>query len=69
MARSYNKLRGRIVEKFGSQGAFAEKLGISRQWVSMKLNNKSEFSQSEILKWCDVLEISEREIVDYFFAQ
>lgn len=69
MARSYNKLRGRIIEKFGNQGAFAEKLGISRQWVSVKLNNKSEFSQSEILKWCDVLEISEREIVDYFFAQ
>lgn len=69
MARSYNKLRGRIIEKFGNQGAFAEAVGISRQWVSMKLNNKSEFSQSEILKWCDVLEISEREIVDYFFAQ
>ena len=69
MARSYNKLRGRIIEKFGNQGAFAEAMGISRQWVSMKLNNKSEFSQSEILKWCDVLEISEREIVDYFFAQ
>ena len=34
MVYSYSKLKGRIVEKFGSQSAFANELGVSENSVS-----------------------------------
>ena len=36
MSYTYNKLRGRIIEMYGTQGKFAEKLGISKNSVSKK---------------------------------
>lgn len=36
MPYTYNKLRGRIVEIYGTQGKFAEKLGVSKNSVSKK---------------------------------
>ena len=48
MPYTYNKLRGRIVEKYGSQSAFADKLGRSQVSVSRKLQCKTEFSQEDI---------------------
>ena len=35
----YSKLRGRIVEKYGSISKFSEKLSKSRTSVDLKLNN------------------------------
>lgn len=67
MAFDYNKLRGRIKEKYGTQDAFAEAVGIGRVSLSEKLNNKVEFKQREINKSCEVLEIPIEEMTDYFF--
>lgn len=65
---NYGKLKGRIIEKFGSQKAFAEKLGWSEGKLSKKLNNEIEFSQSEIVLFVELLEIALDEIVLYFFT-
>ena len=46
MPYKYNKLRGRIVERFGSQEKFAETLKKSNVSVSRKMNGKVGFSHS-----------------------
>lgn len=68
MAFNYNKLKGRIVEICGSQSEFAKLLGVSKQTVTAKLNNRSNFSQNDIIKWCEILQIDQSEIGIYFFA-
>lgn len=65
---AYNKLRGRIVEKCGSQAVLAEKLGISENAMSKKMRCLTGFSQEDILNICEMLDISRAEIGDYFFA-
>ncbi len=63
-----NKIKGRIVEIFGSQREFAKAIGISEVTVAKKLNNKSEFSQNDIVEWCNALQISSDDVGSYFFA-
>ena len=65
---SYAKLRGRIIEKFGSQGAFATALEWREALLSAKLNNKSEWSFPEVVKACELLEIPLNEAHLYFFC-
>lgn len=65
---SYSKLRGRIVEKFGSQAAFAAVLGWREALLSAKLNNKSKWEFSEVMKVCELLEIPLSEAHLYFFC-
>lgn len=69
MAFDYSKLRGRIIEKFGTQGCFAKKLGVSERTLSLKLNNKIFFSQDEITKISELLNISKDKIQVYFFEK
>lgn len=64
---SYNKLRGRIVELFGTQANFASALETSTQVVSEKLNCKKGFSQKDIEKWSKLLKIEVLEYGLYFF--
>ena len=64
----YDKLRGRIVEKFGSQDAFAKALGVSKQSVSKKMNGKTMFDQRDILGWSQLLDINLDEISAFYFA-
>lgn len=68
MPYTYNKLKGKIVEVFGNQNNFASKLGVSEVSVSRKLNRKTEFSQSDIERWSNLLGIETAEYGDYFFA-
>ena len=64
----YGKLRGRIVEVYGKYGEFAKAMGWSRQTLSNKLAHKTEFTQTEILKVCEVLDIDLADIGIYFFT-
>ena len=64
-----SKLRGRIVEKFGSQSAFAGKVGCSLSFLSQYLNGKKVLDQRTIDKWVEALEISIDEIPAYFFTK
>lgn len=68
MKFNYNKLRGRIVEKYGSLTNFSQNLDISYEALSKKMNNLIAFSQKEIVKWCELLEIQQEEIGSYFFV-
>lgn len=64
----YDKLRGRIIEKFGSQKAFAAAMGMNVSTLSFKLNGKSEWTREEIEKACGLLDIPIEEVHSYFFC-
>lgn len=66
---NYSKLRGRIIEKFGTLSRFAEELGTSLVVVSNKLQNKTGFSRADIEKWAGLLDISGNEYDLYFFTK
>lgn len=68
MSFEYRKLRGRIVEKYGTNGNFAEKINVSLVTVSNKLRGVTQFSQDDIILWCEALEIPLEESGSYFFA-
>ena len=57
MEFDYSKLRGRIVEKFGSIEAFSSETSISNISVSKKLNNKVPISRADMIEWSNLLEI------------
>ena len=70
MAKVYNtaKLKGRIVEIYGTQVAFAEAIGARPETVSATMSGKRELTQSEIEKWADALRIAPDNYQPYFFA-
>lgn len=68
MKSNYNKLRGRIVEIYGSQKMFSKEINLSEQSITAKLNGRSDFSKDDILKWSDALRLSSEEIGAYFFT-
>lgn len=69
MSFQYNKLRGRIIEVFGSQSKFASVVGQSEQIITAKLSGKSSFTQDNIIAWSKALNIDQNEIGSYFFTQ
>lgn len=69
MAKTYPKLRGKIVEVYGNQRAFAKRLGVTEQTVTAKLNGRFDFSQKDILDWSNLLGIETKDVGDYFFGQ
>lgn len=68
MVYNYDKLKGRIVEKFGSQVAFAKALGISEKTISNKLSGKRYFTQLEISRSASLLGLRSKDIDTYFFT-
>lgn len=68
MAFDYSKLKGKIVEKYGSQSAFAKDLGYSERTLSLKMNGKVPWKQTDICKIVELLSISKEDIQDYFFT-
>lgn len=69
IAFDFSKLKGRIKEKFDTQERFAAELGVSVPALIKKLNNKSQFNQSEIDKSRILLEIPNDELDQYFFSK
>lgn len=65
---TYNKLKGRIVEKYGSQKAFCKAINRPENTVSRKLNNLIPFSQEDIKEWSSALDINVSEYGAYFFS-
>lgn len=63
----YKKLRGRIVEKYGTQEKFAKAIGISETALSKKMQCKTGISQSDICLWSKLLGIQPEEYGEYFF--
>lgn len=65
---AYGKLKGRIVEKFGSQARFADALGTTENTVSRKMQSKVGFSKDDMIRWAKLLDIPTERIPDYFFC-
>ena len=65
----YSKLRGKIKEKFGSEIKLSKKMELSPTSISYRLNNKVEFSSSEMYKLITLLDVPGSEIKDYFFKE
>lgn len=63
----YSKLKGKIVEVYGTQGKFAKALGITGNSLSNKLRNENYFKQDEITKAIDLLAIDNP--TPYFFTK
>lgn len=69
MSFDYSKLRGRIIEKYGSQKKFAEALSTTEKTVTFKMNGYTPFKQSEIIEWCTLLDIDIAEAHLFFLNQ
>lgn len=69
MAFDYSKLKGRIVEKYQTQQAFAKVIGLSERSLSLKLNNKKAWKQPEICRAINLLGLSNDDINEYFFKE
>lgn len=67
MQYTYGKLRGKIIECFGSLGNFARAAGISATTLSRKMTGKTGFSQDDIEKWSALLHIGNDDYGAYFF--
>ena len=68
MAFDYSKLRGRIVEYFSTQSAFAQAMGWSERTLSLKLTGQRPWKQGDICKAIELLHIDEADIPVYFFT-
>lgn len=64
----YTRLTNKITEIFSCDVNFAIKMGFSERTLSLKLNNKSEWKQTEIIKACNLLGIAVSEVDIYFFT-
>lgn len=69
MAFDYSKLKGRIVEKFQTQQAFAKAMDLSERSLSLKLNSERTWKQPEICRAVLLLGLSKEDINEYFFTE
>ena len=69
MLYNYSKLLGRIKECGYTQEKLALEIGRDKSSISAKLNGRSSFTTKEIDSICRALDISNSEIVDYFFTK
>lgn len=63
-----SKLRGRIVEKYGTISNFSKQFGKDRSTISLYLNGGRGLSRENIILFCDLLDIDKDRIGDYFFT-
>ena len=59
-------LKAKIVEAGLNLNIIAEKLGISRNSLYMKMNNKRDFSASEICKLVEILHLTPNDVMLIF---
>ena len=67
MAYKTDKLKARIVEKYGDQKSFAEALGITESSLSRILNEGRDWKGSVLMKAIELLEIPAVQVDSYFF--
>lgn len=68
MEFDFSELTGRIITVYGSRRRFAEAMDMTEGSLSMKLNNKTGWSPTEIYKSLDLLSIEPERIGTYFFT-
>jgi hypothetical protein len=60
-------LRGKIVEKYGTQRKFAKEMKWSERTLSLKLSGKIEWKQSEMVRAKELLGLTDDEMIEIFF--
>ena len=70
MVFDLSKLRGRIIERFGSCAAFAAEVGLPESSISARLNNRVKISSDEIMRWSqpELLDIPPKEVHVFFLT-
>lgn len=70
MVFDFRKLRGRIIEKYGSYADLAKAINMSPAQLSDRLHNKIQFKPDEIYLMAskEVLDIPREEIPRYFLT-
>ena len=68
MAKDFSKLKGRIVERFGTQVAFCDAINRSADWLSRRLNNQTDFVSDDMVLVMDALEIDPQDLHLYFLC-
>lgn len=68
MTFDHSKLRGRIVERFGTCRAFCAEIGYKNGILSTRLAGTTPFRADEIRCFCEALEIPDAEVAAYFFT-
>lgn len=63
------KLRGRIIEKYGTIGTFCQEIGISPNTATNVLGGKTTPTSKKLPKWCAALNIAPDEIGDFFYPE
>lgn len=66
---SYAKLKGKIIEVFGTQGNFAKAMGMHHCTLTAKLNGARCWTSDEIALAIEILHIPDAEIAAYFFSK
>lgn len=64
----FQKLKGKMVAYYGTQGNFAKELGMSKQSLSRKLHNEIRFTYEEIGTMLEKLHIRPEEVQEVFFS-
>lgn len=65
--RKFGRLKEKIKEVYRTQKAFADAIGINVATLNAKLNSKAKWDLEEIEKACDLLDISNDDMMSYFF--
>ena len=68
MAFNYDKLKGKIVEIFGTQSNFAIAMGWSERTLSCKMKGAVPWKQTDICKATELLGLESSDIPAYFFT-
>lgn len=63
------KLRGRIIEKYGTIGAFCMSIGISPNTATNVLGGKTTPTSKKMPIWCKALDIPMEEAGKFFFPE
>ena len=67
MVYKTEKLQTRIIEKFGTQAAFAEAINMDKTTLSKLISEGRDWKGSKLMQAIKALEIPETEIDAYFF--
>lgn len=67
MAFKTEKLKARIIEKYGDQRTFAKALGMTEPTLSRLLNEGRDWRGSMLMKAVELLEIPAVQVDSYFF--
>ena len=65
---NFNNLNAEIARKGLTKPQLAEKMGISKKRLYSRLSGKTNFKQEEIQKISIILQLSDRDIINIFFA-